>query len=774
MTDTRPADRLTIVTPTYEKHAIQFTRLLESIVEHCLDLDAVHMLVVIERANEPLFREILGRFPQLSTELIFTEDVLESFGIALPPAQYLRQAGKFTFQSLKKLGALRDAPTPWSLVLDSEGLFHKPFHILQLLTDYAERKYVFYTRTAPRAELWKESTGYRVTLNAGRALEMPAGDRWYMEYFHWFYETEKVRDFIDNKLGTFFHDAIALRRDHSVEFFENILYYHYIEKYHSAEYRLVDLKDEIDRLLPEALARRFDLSQLPFALFGNEYILNILGPSDVAALQPLFDEYRLPFVRLEPPFFNTRYLPELLKLPTFVATISSHHLIWLRKKIAVCVSGEFRHVSHRTPEGQVRQLVSFLSGVDCDVFVHSWSNTSEALILHELKPRSSRFEPRPSMAPLARQIQLTEPNIKPGRDEGSLSMFYGMEQCFKLVEPYLNEYDYILRIRPDLMIDGSLKELMVRISDEGDFLPHTIYVPQHFHSKGVNDQLALGPVEAMTHYLTTYSWVLDQLDTIFFNPESVLLRHLLEEKVGIALVDVPYALMRHHPMRMGLAARLMDDQRHVWWSRTDRLPLLQDLSAFFDDKLKGMEALMQKQLPAVLYLPAEQGNLSSGEETVSSPEAGTGPGGAGDDQQSPRSSRPLAVIRARAVDNDPALWSLAIVEDGRGGLRIRQFSLRDGKVVPTISTEQVYRFAWAEGDQIVFSEWRLDGNRLVNNRLQCTVAEAKKLAREDGVRRSLAWLIYRLGRSRDRRRAREERSGTRVARLARAVTAWRP
>jgi hypothetical protein len=142
------------------------------------------------------------------------------------------------------------------------------------------------------------------------------------------------------------------------------VYYLYIEKHHSAEYKLVDLKEEIDRLLPSEIASRFDLSQLPFSLFGNEYILNLIGPDEVSALRSLFDEYKLPFVRLEPPFFNTRYVPELMNLPSFVGTISSHHLIWLRKKIAVCISGEFRHIVHRTPEGQVRELLRFLSGVD--------------------------------------------------------------------------------------------------------------------------------------------------------------------------------------------------------------------------------------------------------------------------------------------------------------------------------------------------------------------------------------------------------------------------
>jgi hypothetical protein len=191
MTDNLPHNGLTIVTPTFEKHAVQFTHLVESIVEHCQDLHAIQLLAVIERPNERMFRDTLGSYPELSSTILFTEDVLEDFGITLSPAKYLRRAEKFTFQTLKKFGALRQARTAWSLVLDSEGLFHKPFSALQILADYAERKYVFYTRTKPRTDLWQNSTGYYATHNAGRALAMEAGDRWYMEYFHWFYETSK-------------------------------------------------------------------------------------------------------------------------------------------------------------------------------------------------------------------------------------------------------------------------------------------------------------------------------------------------------------------------------------------------------------------------------------------------------------------------------------------------------------------------------------------------------------------------------------------------------
>ena len=710
--------RLTIVTPSFEKHIVQFGHLVESIAEHCLDLDAVHLIAVVERVNQDAFASLLARYPRISSEIVLTEQVLEDFAIDATPGQFLRRVGKFTFQTIKKFGALLRAPSDWSLVLDSEGLFHKPFRALDLLRDYAERKYVFYTRTKPRTDLWRQSTGYDVTKNAGSALAMDSGDRWYMEYFHWFYETEKVRDLIRNRLWASFYELLRNPKSGPIDHFECILYYLYIERYHADEYQLIDLKAEIDALLPPEIARRFNLAELPFSLFGNEYILNILRPEEVKCLRPLFDKYKLAFVRLEPPSFDTRYLPALKALPSFVATISSHHLVWLRKRIAICVSGEFRHAVHRNPELQLRHLVGFLSGVECDVFVHGWSNTSEALILQELKPRAYKFEPRPSLGALKRRITIEEPNIKPGRDEGSLAMFYSIEACYRLLEPFVDDYDFVLRIRPDIFADRSLKEILVGISDEGDYLPDAIYVPQHFHSKGINDQLALGPARQMAVYMQTFSWIEARVEELFFNPETILLRHLVEANVPLAVIPVSYALMRSEPMRIDIVHRHVHEQKRVWWSRTDRLPLYQDVTAFFRDKLKAVDALMRRRVPRVIYFEAP---------------AGAGSGGG--------SSR--AVVRARSVDNDPALVALAFLERF-GLLRLARFRFEDGTIRARRDRDQQYLFAFPEADELVLSEWRLHDGKFLNHRLRRPLKESADLAAQDRSRRALAWLPYRI------------------------------
>jgi len=677
-----PKGGLTIVTPSFEKHFEQYKKMLNSIVKHCTDLPQLRVIVVVEQVNHDMFDGFLSSLPLVHYMIISTESVLADFDVNETPIQFLKRAGKFTFQTVKKFGGLKQAETEWSLVLDSEGLFINQFSAIDILTDYADQKYVFYTPTAPRGPYWNHSTGIQVNQNAGEALSMLSSQRWYMESFHWFYETAKVIDLLAQLNGRFY-DVVAGRSAEKKDFFENILYYLYLEKFHSAEYRFLDFKKILDEELPAAIAERFRLEQLPFSLFGNDYLLNIVQPGEVAQLAPLFERFRLPFIRLEPPILHHGYLKELAALPFLKATISSHHNIWLNKKIAVCISGEFRHGIHRTTEQQVRTIKSFLSGVECDLFIHSWSSSSEPLILHELAPRASLFEPRLSLAPMERRIQHHEQNLKPGRDEGSLLMFYGMQKSFELATPFLEEYDYIVRLRPDIFYDRSLKEVLVGISDDGDLLPDCIYVPKSFQSKGTNDQFAIGTVARMQTYFQTFRYLEKNIGTLFFNPEFVLLHNLLSNAIGISLVDLPYALMRSSEFRIGTIAAIMQEQEQVWWSSTSNLPTYCDLSAYFNDKLRAMEATGLQSLPPKLYLTAT-----------------TEIGG---------------VFEARVVDEKPARDMHFYWQDS-GAWDVAPFDIQDGKLWFD-EPEVVETFCFPVEDGIMLSQWRFGEHGLANDRL---------------------------------------------------------
>lgn len=387
-----------------------------------------------------------------------------------------------------------------------------------------------------------------------------------------------------------------------------------------------------------------------------------------------------------------------------------------RPRVAVCISGEFRHVHHRTPEHHVRQLKSFLLGSDCDVYIHGWSNSSEALILSELRPCAWLFEPRPDLSRLAGRVRLVEPDIKPGRDQGSLAMFYGIERCFELVEAEGAGYDYVVRVRPDLHIQVSLREIIDGIEKHGR-LPNTVYVPHLFHSKGINDQLAVGSSAAMKTYSTTYSFLCANIERAFFNPEAVLLRRILDSGARIALAEIPYALMREVPIRINTVFELFERQRVIWWSRTEWLPRYQDVTRYFADKLRAMNDAMEGTVPPLLYLRVARADRAGG----------------------------AAVVRTRAVDNDPARhvlflfrrWGLWRIAPGMMGA--------DGASAGEPGPRQV--FVSRQGGGYVMSEWRLAGDRLVHTSTAVADQDASPVAKRLAVRMGIAFWL-------DRRRAR--------------------
>ncbi|MGE4351928.1 MAG: hypothetical protein AB7E52_07050, partial [Bdellovibrionales bacterium] len=576
---------LSLVIPSYEKHATSFACLMKSLDTYCTDVEKVELVLIIERANQPLFEPILASHSRIRSQVIFTEDVLSRFGTHETPGAFLQRIGKFTFQSTKKLGGILASTAAWSLVLDSESEFVKPFSAQELLENYAQQKYIFYSQTACRGERWKTGLSSLITGNCVKALGGGEEDRWFLEYFHWFYEKEKVVDLLENKVTSFFTDCFTDPTISQRDFFENVLYYIYLSRNASEEYRFYDIVAVLKDIFPPEVLTRFEIA-IKSGLWdvgGLEYILNILQVDELHLLKPLFEKFKLPFIRFEPPVFSRSYLEALDQLPYFCALTASHRLFWSRKKLAVCLSGEFRCV-----RDNLRQVQAFLQGVDCDIFLHGWSNENEALVVRELNPTAYLFEPRKDFTALAERIALPERNIKPQRDQGSLSMFYGMHQTLELLKPHMDDYDFVLRLRPDLFFEKGLYELLIEIGEQGDFPDKMIYVPPTYHSQGINDQIALGSTQEMSTYLSVYSYVEKNIDLLYFNPEYLLLSNLLSHGVRIGLFDLPYALLRHAPVTIHALACAQKEQSMCWWAAPVSAPFYRDVTGFCGDRLDRM------------------------------------------------------------------------------------------------------------------------------------------------------------------------------------------
>ena len=270
------------------------------------------------------------------------------------------------------------------------------------------------------------------------------------------------------------------------------------------------------------------------------------------------------------------------------------------KKIALCISGDFRFSETSiTILQQLRHISGFVSACDCDIYLHSWNSKHDELIKNYLKPKKFLFEEHADFSALVTKIKFSEKNLKPNRDNGSLSMFFAMEKVFSLIEN-INDYDFVIRMRPDIYCERSLYEILDDIKSESE--RKIVYIPDRFFSQGINDQFAIGSVEAMKYYFSTYKYAVENIETAYFNPESILLENLLSNNIKIKLISFPYALMREVPYTIDSIYSIFHDQDKFWWAKKYDIPLLTDMTNFFEDKSRANISYAKGILPQKFFI----------------------------------------------------------------------------------------------------------------------------------------------------------------------------
>ncbi len=552
---------LTFVIPTYQPHFGFVRKLVGSLANFARDPEQLAVRIVVEQQNRHFVESLAERWPSLGISYTTTESVLDDFGIGLSPDAFLAKAGKFTFQSIKKIGGILTSDTDWVLVLDSESLFTKPFSVRTLLENHASRKYVFFSETASRQSHWRNSLAETVTHNASLLLGGKT-DKWLMEYYHWFYETEVWRDLVRTLKRSGGLDT-WLRGGLKDGVFENILYYQFVSINPHYGYQLIDVSAELKRHLPAHMAGRLDSAPRDrLGIVGLlEYIASLVSVEEFRDLARFFDAYQLPFLRLEPSAFDARILTAIDDLPSVCAITSSHRIQVIEKRVAVCIAGEFRSVF-----SNIRAIRSFLSGVACDVFVHSWSHDSVPVVMDVLGPDRLVEEAPLDFTQLVSTIQNPEPDLKPDRDKGALSMLYGISASIDMLGDAIDRYAYVVRLRPDCVFQESLRDLLFNITDDDEHDGTTIYVPDSFHSQGINDQFAIGSASAMAKYARVFDYAKQVAGHEYFNPEHLVSSCLLDAGITIKTLPMIYILLRKEPNNLDWVGRIQHIQNTTWWS----------------------------------------------------------------------------------------------------------------------------------------------------------------------------------------------------------------
>ena len=596
-----------IITPTFRPHFPfnrEFLRSFEEFAADARDI-AVHFIVTREDVDDA--RAVLAEFPDLDLHAHTLEDLLEASGHREDPLTLLREVGKFAYQALKKLYALKTIPFDQALVLDSEALVLKPVRMGEVFDTYFADPYVFYSDFSNRGEEWFAGLSHAVVRNAAKLMGTPYPKMYFMEYFGWFYEKRLITD-VFAALRADLLPAIRSRLGDDARLFENQLIYSQIlnnpGKY---PYRLASVNEMLQQCLgAEKYAEYMKRFQGGLQQVGVFEMLSLaLNRDNLPDFVRLYNEKGLQFYRFEPENLNEDLQRELIDATPITFLVASERFRRQRERVAVCVSGYARNARQN-----IRLLRSFLEESGADVFFHFWDTPERDYIVRALQPTAYAFEDPAAVLPDLPEFARMEKRVPPHRARATQSMFTGLRRANEIKNAYEQEhgfrYDIVVRLRLDFFSTRTLFDILERIWSEQKGWDRTLYVPDMAHSVGLNDQVALGRPETMDVYTSVLDAYHANARTDYTNPEYTLLRHVQRSGLKIRTFPFEYVLLREEPASTFDLEDLVSRTRTTWWSA--QLPEIRPniIDAYFEAKADSVSLIDELNLetPKVYRLRA--------------------------------------------------------------------------------------------------------------------------------------------------------------------------
>lgn len=600
-----------VITPTFRPHFPFNREFLQSYEQNVADARDIAVHFVVARDEIADLRAMLKEFPALDLHVHAFEDLLRLSGHEEESQALLHELGKFTFQSLKKLYALKALPYDQAMVLDSEALVLKPTRLGDVFDEYFADPYVLYSDLSHRGEFWFGGLSDAATRNAGKLLRMPYPNVYYMEYYGWFYE----KSIVQGLFAAFPEDLLPairtrLRLDKRV--FENVLYYSFLRAGPDAQrYRFVSVNEMLREYLGDEgyaeYMREFQGSWEQVGIF--EHVSKALTDRNLPALTRLFQEKTFRFYRFELHNRNERVQHTLVERSPITFLVSSENYRRTRERVAVCLSGKPRNYRQN-----LKFMRSFLADSGADVFFHFWESPDQELIVQSLEPKAHVFE-SPTLAGEALPVKHRERFTTPERDRNVASMLYSISRANELRREYEEKngfrYDVVVRLRLDFFSTSNLTEILARIRAEQGGWERTLYVPDMAHSLGINDQIALGSSDTMDAYASLFGVLGRIAAEEYFNPEYFLLRHVLAKGLRIRTFPFEYVLLRDDDVATFDLETHIRNTRTTWWSA--QLPEIPQgaLNEYFSAKADSVLLIAQMELetPKVFRLQTSRGYL---------------------------------------------------------------------------------------------------------------------------------------------------------------------
>lgn len=155
-----------IITPTYKGHFPFIKKYLETYVHFVEDAQEVPVFFIISRNESNEFQKLISPFTKKANlQVLYFEDILSKYGINDDSDTLLKKYGRYSFQTLKKMYAIKFIDANHFLILDSESYFIKKQNLAEVFEDYFRNPFVVFSDYKNRAPTYfmkrmQESTEY--------------------------------------------------------------------------------------------------------------------------------------------------------------------------------------------------------------------------------------------------------------------------------------------------------------------------------------------------------------------------------------------------------------------------------------------------------------------------------------------------------------------------------------------------------------------------------------------------------------------------------------
>jgi hypothetical protein len=227
-----------IVIPSFPPHFKYVNKLLKSINDLNTDEETITIYLTMNKDDYDLFDKV--NYNKINLVILFLEDLYEEqLNVEINSRELLEHVEKYTFQSMKKLLSIHHGfkSFDYVYVLDSEGVFIKPFSMNKHINSFLTNKRIFYnSKQRKDGNQWTESSKILLKSN-----DIPG---WLLENYFWVYEKDifkNIYNIITKNIETK-EQLYNMKKDIFIEVFYNHYIYLNNKKYN---YKFIDSYENI-------------------------------------------------------------------------------------------------------------------------------------------------------------------------------------------------------------------------------------------------------------------------------------------------------------------------------------------------------------------------------------------------------------------------------------------------------------------------------------------------------------------------------------------------